>query len=178
MSQEGQESEKVIPDGDSPEASLSRGVVSAIGALDRDLRHTNFFSKRLFCESGGPNNQVWHRMPSLTKNNRLLMLKQGRRSVASTRHCRCRRVKSKGRIRSRPSNTKVSFEGELPAGLRTVQCDHVGTNTGRQSRKKFHQEYRSEVCGHGEGAVARWKGYERTADSEGDSRCLRGAKGK
>lgn len=33
-----QESEKAIPDGDSPEASVSRGV-------------------RLFCESGGPNNQ-------------------------------------------------------------------------------------------------------------------------
>ncbi len=39
--QEGQESEKAIPDGDSQEASVSRGVVSLIKTVDGDSHHAN-----------------------------------------------------------------------------------------------------------------------------------------
>lgn len=69
--QQGQESEKAIPDGDSPEASVSRGVVSFVSIVNEGSRHANI-SKRLFCESGGPNNQV--RPCSLYATVRLLTL--------------------------------------------------------------------------------------------------------
>ncbi len=39
--QEGQESEKAIPDGDSPEASVSRGVVSLVNTVNGDSHHAN-----------------------------------------------------------------------------------------------------------------------------------------
>lgn len=39
--QKGQESEKAIPDGDSPEASVSRGVVSFVSTVNKDSRHSN-----------------------------------------------------------------------------------------------------------------------------------------
>ena len=129
-------------------------------------------SKRLFCESGGPNNQV---PPCrLFATVRLLKLNQGRRSAASSRDCRGCRVKSKGRIRSRPSNTKVPLQGKLPTSLRPVQCNHACTDTRRQSREKFHKKHRSKICQHSEGAVARWQGFERTANFEGDFGCFRG----
>ena len=37
--QEGQESDKAIPDGDSPEASVSRGVVSSIYTVNGGAHH-------------------------------------------------------------------------------------------------------------------------------------------
>ena len=45
--QEGQESEKAIPDGDSPEASVSRGVVSFISTANKGSRHTNVFKETI-----------------------------------------------------------------------------------------------------------------------------------
>ena len=123
-------------------------------------------SKRLFCESGGPNNQV--RPCSLVTTFRLLTLKQGRRSPASTRHRRGRRVESKGRIRSRTSHTKISLQGQFPASLCTIQCNNAGTHTSGQSREKFHQKYRPKIRQYSEGAAARWKGHERTANTKGD----------
>ena len=39
--QEGQKSEKAVPDGDSPEASVSRGVVSSTKRSGRGFRHVN-----------------------------------------------------------------------------------------------------------------------------------------
>ena len=124
------------------------------------------FSKRLFCESGGPNNQV--RPYSLVTTFHLLTLKQGRRSPASTRHRRGRRVESKGRIRSRASHTEISLQGEFPASLCTIQCNNAGTHTSGQSRKEFHQKYRPKVRQHSEGAATRRKGHECTANIEGD----------
>ena len=123
-------------------------------------------SKRLFCESGGPNNQV--QSCSLVAASHLLTLKQGRRSPASTRHRRGCRVESKGRIRSRASHTEIPLQGEFPASLCTIQCNNVGTHTSGQSREKFHQKYRPKVRQYSEGAAARRKGRERTANTEGD----------
>ena len=41
--QEGQESEQSIPNGDSPEASVSRGVVSSVGTINEISRHADAF---------------------------------------------------------------------------------------------------------------------------------------
>ena len=45
--QQGQESEKSIPDGDSPEASVSRGVVSLVNWIDGSSRHADFIKETI-----------------------------------------------------------------------------------------------------------------------------------
>lgn len=44
---EGQESEKAIPDGDSPEASVARGVVSFVAAVNEGSRHANVYKETI-----------------------------------------------------------------------------------------------------------------------------------
>lgn len=172
--QQGQESEKAIPDGDSPEASVSRGVVSDAGTTKGDSRHPNVVKETILRVRRTKQSGMTLRS---FRNTSLTNLKQGRRGSASTHHRRGRRVKSKRRIRSRASHTEISLQGELSASLRTIQCNNAGTDTGGQSGEKLHQKHRPEVRRHGEGVVARRKGYERTADFEGDIGYFRGTKG-
>lgn len=136
--QEGQESEKATADGDSPEASVSRGVVSSSSTVVEGPPRANFFIETVLRVRGPKQSSTPRR---LCPTVRLLTLKQGRGSPAPARNRRGRRVKSKRRIRSCHSNTKVSLQRELPASLRTIQCDYACTDIGGQSGEEFYQKY-------------------------------------
>ena len=69
---EGQESEKAIPDGDTPEASVSRGVVSLSMAVHRDARYTKVIKETIL--------RVWR-----TKQSGMTMQSCHRISLADTK---------------------------------------------------------------------------------------------
>lgn len=97
--------------------------------------------QRLFCESGGPNNQVGS-FHCNSKTAPKLICRQGRGSPSPARHRRSCRVKPASCSRGCQPNPKIPVQRQLPASLRPIQCHHARAHPGRQSRQIVHKEHR------------------------------------